>query len=121
MKSNSFFTSRLGGANPIHYHLRSCLRFRPLSAIVVAIFVVSHLSAGYARDTARNTSNDSSSKTSAQSVLTSNEPSSKASAQPALTPNEPPSKTSAQPALITLSIQTSSPQPAAGTGLGISA
>ncbi len=166
MKSNSFFTSRLGGANPIPYHPWSCLRFRPLSAIVVAIVVVSHLSAGYARDTARNTSNDSSSKASAQPVLTSNEPSSKASAQPALTPNEPSSKasaqpaltsnepsskasaqpaltpnepssiapaqpaltpndpsskTSAQPALITLSIQTSSPQPAAGTGLGISA
>ena len=181
MKSNSFFTSRLGGANPIPYHLWSCLRFRPLSTIVVAIFVVSHLSAGYARDAVRNTSNDSSSKASAQPaltsnepaskasaqpgltsnqpasrasaqpvltsnepaskasaqpVLTSNEPASKASAQPVLTPNEPASKASAQPvltpnepasiapaqpALITLSIQTSSPQPAAGTGLGISA
>src|SRR5271166_5585255 len=121
MKSNSFFTSRLGGANPIPYHLWSCLRFHPLSAIVVAIFVVSHLSAGYAQDAAQNTSNDSSSKASAQPVLTSNEPASIDPAQPAPAPNEPPPETSVQPALITLSIKTSSPQPAAGTGLGISA
>ena len=67
------------------------------------------------------TPNEPSSKASAQPALTPNEPSSIAPAQPALTPNELPSKTSAQPALITLSIQTSSPQPAAGTGLGISA
>jgi len=88
-----------------------------LSTVVVAIIVNSHLSTGSAKDVTvgvvspKDTGVGSPKDTSAESPKDTVRN----------TTNETSSKASAQPALIALSIQTSRSQPTAGNGLGISA